>query len=71
MRSPGIEPGSQNWKSWMITATQRALDIFLNEISITLSGLYLLTFLFLGNLDYIIRHFIIVNYLTYDYPSVQ
>ena len=70
MRPPGIEPGSQNWKSWMIAATQRALDVFLNEISIKLSGLFLLTFLFLVNLDYIKRHFIIVNYLTYSHPSV-
>ena len=38
MRSPGIEPGSQNWKSWMIATTQRALITFLNEISIKLSG---------------------------------
>ena len=37
MRSPGIEPGSQNWKSWMIATTQRALNTFLTKNSIKLS----------------------------------
>ncbi len=34
MRPPGIEPGSQNWKSWMIATTQRAQNTHLIKISI-------------------------------------